>query len=359
MKNNRNLLYPIPISEIDEDKMRARISKILGRTIDKINLQIAAEHNGILSAYWECKNIDPLKIDGEEIHPAALVAYLTQCPESLSLAFRHAHGIQRFNIMEMGKKNKSNKEYKFAVTDFEFHEDMILMFGEAKNQEARTEKEYLVCLDLDRFEFFKLDILGREVCNKVFFDNSISESKRLSTIIMYAYKYMKRSDEIRLSKLTELLTGTFVKKPGKQMFEVLNRSLKNPDIDENRKELILNTLETAFHRYVQTSKERNPGFYVQDKEGSFILEMEEIRPCKEKKGLRCRGLRVYDNAPWNNYRMNIEYDYKTNSISVYNDDWQKQKGILQWEETDNNNAEIKNLRRCINCYYLATQNWVK
>lgn len=352
-KIDRNLLYPIPIAELDETKLLNRASKIIGHNVEKFNLATAAEYKGIAEAYFDCRKLKQLNIDGEETSPVSTYVYCTKIPEVLSFAFRHDHGIQRFHITEIGKRNKPNTKYEFSVTDFEFYEDQIIFFGIAKNSETHEEKEYLTYLFIDQYIFYNSDIAIRKLRNMVYFDHSEITAKRLSKIIKYAYKYLKYADEVRLSKLTELLTGEHVKKPGKQMFEVLNKALRNSDQTEDCHEVIEQTLGTAFHRFVQTSRERKKGLYVQDKEGVFELQMEEIRPCADKKGLRCRGLRSFDERPSDSYRINIEYDFKKNSLTVYDENWEKITGSLTCEENANNMEEIKNIRRCINTFFNA------
>lgn len=352
-KKNRNLLYALPIAELDEAKQLGRASKIVGHKVEKFNLVTAAEYKGIIEAYWECRKFAHLITEDGDASLARLVAWVTDIPEMLSFAFRHAHGIQRFHITEIGKRNKPNTEYDFSVTDFEFYEEYIVFFGIAKNCETQKEKEYLTYLFLDQLDFYESDILIRKLRNKVHFELTEVAAKRLSTIIMYAYKYLKRADEVRLSKQTELLTGKRIKKTGKQMFITLNKALQDSDLTEERREVVIQTLETAFHRFVQTSRETQNGLYVQDNDGVFQLNMEEIRPCTNKKGLRCLGLREYADRPWDNYRMNLEYDFKENTLSIYDKDWNKVIGYLSWEETPDNVGEIKNLRRRINSYFNA------
>ena len=281
-KKNRNLLYALPIAEVDEGKLLNHTSKLVGHEVEKFNLVTAAEYKGNIEAYWECRKFEPLYIDGEEVSLAALAAWHTKIPELLSFAFRHAHGIQRFHITEVGKKNRSNTEYDFSATDFEFYEDSIVLFGLAKNRETYEEKEYLVYLFLEQFEFYNSDIQIRKLRNSVRCELTQVAAKRLSTLIMYAYKYLKHADEVRLSKLTELFTGEYIKKPGKQMFIALNKTLQTHDLPEERQAVVKQTLETAFHRFVQTSRERKNGLDVQDNEGVFQLNMEEIRPCTDK-----------------------------------------------------------------------------
>lgn len=358
-KKNRNLLYALPIAEVDEAKLLNRTCKIIGHNVEKFNLAVAAEYKGIIEAFWECWNFEHLIVDGEEASLATIAAWHSQIPVILSFAFRNAHGIQRFRITEIGKNNKPNTEYDFSVTDFEVNEDSIVFFGTAKNSETHEEKEYLTYLFLDQFAFFKSDIQVRKLRNAVYFELSQITEKRLATIIKYGYKYLKRADEVRLSKQTELLTGERIRKPGKRMFIALNNALQSYDLDEERQKVIEHTLETAFHRFVQTSRERKQGLYVQDNEGVFQLNMEEIRPCADKKGLRCQGLRSFEERPWDNYQMNLEYDFKENTLSVFDKSWNKVVGRLTWEQTANNLEEIKNFRRCINSFQNAKKHTSK
>lgn len=356
-KKNRNLIYAIPIAEVDEEWMKQRVSMVIGRDIDRIDLAAAAEYKGCLNAAWELRNISPFMVNGEELSSGALLAYSTQIPEPLSFAFRHAHGIQRFNIIEAGKRNKPNTEYLFSVTDVEFEEEYAVLFGLAKDKNTGKEKEYLVYYFWDQLEFFQSGIQFRELRHQVYIEGTEMEWKRLGTISMYAYKYLKKADEVRLSKLTEALTGLRIAKPGKQMFVALNKELQKEDNDPERQEVIVETLETAFHRYVQSFKEKAlklKELYVQDGKEMFLLaSMENIRPCRDKKGFRFSGLRMYDNAPWNNYRINVEYDYKKNSFTKYDKDWEKVVGTLAWNDTAENIAFVKICRRWVNSFYNA------
>lgn len=354
MKENRNLIYPLPISEVNKERLMERMSFFAGYKIEKINLKSAAEYAGVIKALWEYRTVGPAIVNDQEIQSSALVAYLIGLPECLSFAFRQAHGIQRFEIEEVGKGNKPNQKYLFSITDVEFDEDCIILFGIAKNNNGK-EKEYLIYWFLDNFEFYSSYVHDRKPRNRVFVDLSEKAKNRLSVILKYAYKYLKCTDEVMLSKLTELLTGERVKKPSRQLFVTLNRELHHMDIDDNRKELICQVLRKSFHRLVQTSRERQGGLFVQDSDGIFQLSIENIVPCSDKKGLRCQGLREFIDEPWKNYRINLEYDYKKNVIQVFDNEWLFPTSALIWEETPNNLKEIKNFRRCINMFYNSSK----
>ena len=354
MKKNRNLLYPLPIAEVNEEKLMRRMSLFIGQEVEKINLKFAAEYVGIVNALWEYRTIEPVTLNGEEIHRASLAAYVMGQSESLSFAFRYAHGVQRFDIKEIGKKGTS--EFLFSVTDVEFYEDHIVFFGIAKDKDTHKEKEYLVYWFLDNFEFYSSPIQHRKLGNRVIFDLTEVVANKLSRIVRYAYRYLKRTDEVKLSKLTELLTGKCINKPNKQMFIALNKELQLEDNSDERKNFISDVLQKSFHRFVQTSLEGQDGLFVQDSEGIFQLSMENIVPTSDKKGFRFQGLREYTEEPWKNYRINLEYDYKKNEIFIYDKEWFSSIGKLTWEDTLSNLKEIKNFRRCINIYYRALKN---
>ena len=267
-------------------------------------------------------------INGEEIHPGRWAAYATDISLVVSFAFRHAHGVQHFEILEKGKRNKPDITYGFAVTDVEFWEDYIVLFGIAKDKVTKSEKEYLLFFFLDTMSFYKSDIQIRKLKNEVFINFSEIEVRRMCTMLRYAYKFLKKADEVRLCKVTESLTGTSILKPGKNMFELLFLE-KNKDNNSIKRNLCIdNAIKGAFHRYVQTSLgNAHLGLRVNDGHGDFLMTIEEIRPCEDKSGLQCRGLRDYGQTPWINYWLNVEYDYKKDQLYVFDKNWERELGL--------------------------------
>jgi hypothetical protein len=76
MKKSRNLLYPVPIAEVNKEGLMERMSLFIGHKIEKIDLNSAAEYAGMVKALWEIRDIETPAINGHEIHPAKLVAYV-------------------------------------------------------------------------------------------------------------------------------------------------------------------------------------------------------------------------------------------------------------------------------------------
>ena len=353
-KKDRNLIYALPIAEVDELKMKERIEYVIGHSIEKIDLNVAAEYKGVLDSLWDLRELRGYIINGEEIHAGTLAAYTTQIPEAVSFAFRHAHGVQHFEVLEKGKRNKPDITYDFAVTDIEFYEDHFVLFGIAKDKVTKSEKEYLVYFFIDTTSFYKSDIQIRKLRNQVFFNYSEIEARRLSTMMMYAYKYLKKADEVRLCKVTEYLTGASIPKPGKNMFELLFLEKNKIDNSTNRELCIDNAINGVFHRYVQTSLgNAKVSLVVNDGHGDFQMSIEEIRPCEDKNGLRCLGLRDYESTPWNNYWLNVEYDFNKDQLYVYDENWQKVLSTLTFTETEEGIKSKRIIRRCVSTYIKA------
>lgn len=352
-KKERNLLYALPIAEVDEMKMKGRMEYVIGHTIEKIDLNVAAEYKGVLESMRDLRELNGYIINGEEIHAGVWAAYATAIPEVVSFAFRHAHGVQHFEILEKGKRNQPDITYDFAVTDVEFWEDYFVLFGIAKDKVTKSEKEYLLYFFLDTMSFYRSGIQIRKPKDKVFVNCSEIEARRLSTMMIYAYKYLKKADEVRLCKVTEFLTGTSILKPGKNMFELLFLEKNKEENSTNRELCIDNALKSAFHRYVQTSLgNAKVSLVVNDGHEDFLMAIEEIRPCEEKKGLRCRGLRDHEGTPWDNW-LNVEYDYKKDQLYVYDKKWKRVLSTLTFTENEEGIKSKRIIRRCISTYIKA------
>lgn len=353
-KKNRNLVYALPIAEVDEMKMKGRIEYAIGHSIEKIDLNVAAEYKGVINSIGDLGDLRGYIMNGEEIHVGSWAAYATQIPEAVSFAFRHAHGVQHFEVLEKGKRNKPDITYDFAVTDVEFYEDYFVLFGIAKDKVTKSEKEYLVYFFLDTTSFYKSDIQIRKLRNQVFFNYSEIEARRLSTMMMYAYKYLKKADEVRLCKVTEYLTGASIPKPGKNMFELLFLEKNKEENSLTRNECIDNAIKNAFHRYVQTSLgNAHVSLVVNDGHEDFLMTIEEIRPCEDKNGLRCRGLRDHEGTPWENYWLNVEYDFKKDQLYVYDKNWGKVVSTLTFTENEEGSKSKRIIRRCVSTYIKA------
>ena len=353
-KKNRNLLYALPIAEVDEMKMKGRIEYVIGHSIEKIDLNVAAEYKGVLDSIRDLSELRGYIMNGEEIHAGAWAAYATDSPVAVSFAFKHAHGVQHFDVLEKGKRNKPDITYDFAVTDVEFGEDYFVLFGIAKDKVTKSDKEYLLYFFIDTMSFIRSDIQIRKLKDEVFVNYSEIEARRLSTMMMYAYKYLKKADEVRLRKITEFLTGTSILKPGKNMFELLFLEKDKDDNSTNRELCIDNALKSAFHRYVQTSLgNANVSLVVHDGHEEFQMPIEEIRPCEDKNGLRCRGLRVHEATPWDNYWLNVEYDLKKDQLYVYDKNWERVTSTLTFTENEEGIKSKRIIRRCVSTYIKA------
>ena len=349
-KKERNLLYPLPIAEIDEQWMKKRIESVIDRPVEKINREVAACYKGIIESALELSDVFEHTINGK------LVAYHTQIPEVLSFALKHAHGVQHLTITEKQKKGKPNITYDFGVTDVEFHEEYLILFGIAKNLDTKNKKEYLLYFFPDVCSFYKSDILIRKMRGEVFWEYNEKEEKRLSMLIRFAYKYLKKAHEVKLCKNTAELTGCIVSKPGKQMFLALSKQIKIEDETSESYKCLKTTLDEAFHRLVQTSLgNANVSTYVCDENDAFSMCMEKMTPCCDKKGFRFEGLRFIEETPWKSFWMNLEYDYKKNIFIIYNKDWTEPIGQLKNFENEEGKKALRVIRRCVNSYYKATK----
>ena len=354
MKNRKcwNMSNEIPISGIDEKRMKEMVSMVIGRNVTKIDLTTAAEYKGCMEAIWALRKVTPIKIDGKEVSNDAFGEYCAQISESLSLAFRNAYGIPQFYITESWQT--PGAEYLFAVTEVEFYEDRCFLSGYAKDKETKAEREYGICLFLNTLELYYSEKQSRNLSHRVYLSSFDMDNKILSTIQKCAYKYVKKANEVCLNKLTEFLTGLNISKPGRQMFIALNKELQNGDNNEERSNVINNTVETAFHLYVHSSIEKTSGtFSLKDEIGEFTLtSMEKHKPCKDKKGILFEGIRQYKESP-QKYRMTVEYDYQKNTLNIYAEHQEKTITNLTWNGNTENDNIIRRFRRCINSYYNA------
>ena len=66
-KKERNLLYPIPIAEVNEARLKDRISTITGQPVEKIDRFIAAQYKGILDSMWDLRKLGPITNNGMDI----------------------------------------------------------------------------------------------------------------------------------------------------------------------------------------------------------------------------------------------------------------------------------------------------
>lgn len=202
-KKSRNLIFPLPISELKEDAMTEFVSSLLGRKIERITLAEAIETKAeleFLPVTHTAKEDYTLK-DGSRMPPAHFWA-LSHQSEYLSVAAKYDLGSMTFRFLIHDRKTQDKRQVNFAVNDYDVSENWILLWGIAK-EPGGIEKERIFMIYLPEFIFVENDpyTFNRIKNSAVELISSGRALKRLRKILLYLANYMASSDIAYLKKV--------------------------------------------------------------------------------------------------------------------------------------------------------------